>query len=266
MYIRSIQIQTVILKNKRMKVIMYVALYERQELAGRVVNGWNALVEVGKKHGITLDFHFIYTNKDDLKAFTDDLKADLTCNYSENRPLGRKLNSGLQDVIYKEYNYFMQCGTDDIISPVFWQRAEPFLLEYREGIGCKNLIIENFKTGQKKYGKFTEVFGAARMIRMDLIRDAVECYDCISTVSNTSGLRRGEAAILPRRKKILAIAKDCKEVLQLWDEDRNSGLDWNSECNLMKRAHVFRIDAVDGDDFLVTDLKTDDNIHGWEKF
>lgn len=249
-----------------MKAIMYVALYERQELAERVVNGWNVLMKAGKKHGITLDFHFIYTNKGDLKAFTDKLKADFTCNQYKNRPLGEKFNSGLKDVIYGEYNYFMQSGTDDIIHPAFWDYAEPYLLQYREGIGCKNLLIENFATGERKKAMFREVFGAGRMIRMDLIRDAAECYECIAKVSNTGGLKRGKKTIVARRKMKPQLHEDCKEVLQLWDNERNSGLDWNSECNLMKRAKIFRIDAVDGDDFLVVDLKTKDNIHKWEKF
>lgn len=249
-----------------MKVILYIALHKRHKLADRVVKGWNMLFESAKKHGITLDFHFIYTERNDLDVFTADLTADFTCNQHKNRPLGKKFNSGLKDVIYREYNYFMQSGTDDIIHPAYWDYAEPYLLQYREGIGCKNLIIENFATGERKKAMFQDIFGAGRMIRMDLIRDAAECYECISKVSSTSGLRRGKKAVIARRKMKPQLHEDCKEVIQLWDPDKNSGLDWNSECNLMKRAQVFRIDAIDGDQFLVTDLKTADNIHTWDKF
>jgi len=249
-----------------MKVILYIALWKRQKLSKLIVHHINQLYREGRKKGVQLDVHYIWTNEEDLDNYTEHLLPQWSENYSENLPLGRKFNSGLKYVVNRGYDYLMQLGSDDTLRHDFWDYALPYMEQKAEILGCKNLRIVDFGTKNEKLRSFNDVFGAGRLMRMDLVEKASNVYKCRSKVSDTSGLRKGAPCIVPKSKFRPKMHEKVGEGWELWENGRMSGLDFNSECNLMARTYIFKPIAIDQDQYLATDYKTGDNIHGFEKF
>jgi hypothetical protein len=259
-----------------MRIILYVALAERYDLHPILADTCAQLSDISGELDIDLRFHFLYSSEAEMDQFCTKItklnvkESAITYNYCENIPLGRKFNSGLEHLFEinrsKKIDYILQCGCDDSINATLLHLALPYLNKNTEIIGCKNLKIVNFDTGEAKYLQFDKIFGAGRFLRFDLVKKAAKVAICIGKVSNSSGMHRGGLWITPESKFNPKIHKLIKYDIQLWPDQRSSGLDWCSEMAIRRRCYDFEPVAVDKDKYYVTDYKTEQNIHLFDSF
>lgn len=251
-----------------MKVTLHIPIFGRAEIADRVVAGINTLYTEGKKKGIDLKVMYIFSNVQDYENYTRNLEPLDYAVYVENRPLGRKFNAGVQ-FLYKfnlQFDYFMQLGSDDILRHDYWDYAYPAMEAGYDIIGCKNLIVEDFDTGEEKHHKSSDIFGAGRLIREEILCKASHVFDCIGSRNDSGGMRVGKTLTVARHQFKPNLHKEAKPAIKIWDDDREMALDYNSECNIINRCGMVRITSIDGDQFLVRDIKTANNIHTFDKF
>ncbi len=259
-----------------MRIVTYIALAERYELHPILAETCRQLWKESKAIGIDMHFHFIYSQMEEMASFSGLLRKKMTTYKKithiqcENKPLGRKFNSGLPFLFEKnrteKIDYILQCGCDDQINATLLQKAVPYLKKKHEIVGCKNLKIVNFVTGEEKYRRFDKIFGAGRFLRFDLVEKAAKVAICVGKVSNSSGMHRGGLWVTPESKYNPKIHDLIKYDVQLWPNQRNSGLDWCSEMAIRKRCYDFEPEAIDQNKYYVTDYKTEQNIHLFDSF
>ena len=145
--------------------------------------------------------------------------------YSENKPLGRKWNNGLQLALNHSWDYLMIMGDDDIISPESWKHYLPLMEKREDYFGFTKIYFHETATGKtyihdirKKGNPKNYLVGCGRMIS----RKAIER--------------------LPH---------------SLWKDDANMAMDFYSERNLMLNL---KVTPVQIDECLMIDLKTGINI------
>ena len=259
-----------------MRILLYIALAERYDLHPILADTCAQLSDISGELDIDLRFHFIYNSDAEIGQFYAKLtklkvnKSQITSNYCQNKPLGRKFNSGLEHLFKinrsKKIDYILQCGCDDSIKTELLVKALPYLRENTEIVGCKNLKIVKFGTTETKYRQFDKVFGAGRFLRFDLVEKAAKVAICVGKVSNSSGMHRGGLWVTPESKYNPKIHDLIKYDVQLWPDQRNSGLDWCSEMAIRNRCYDFEPEAIDQNKYYVTDYKTEQNIHLFDSF
>jgi len=259
-----------------MRIVLYIALAKRYDLHPILADTCAQLSDISGELDIDLRFHFIYSEKVEYGILAKMLNllgvkvSAITSNYCKNKPLGRKFNSGLEHLFEinrsKKIDYILQCGCDDSIKPELLAKAIPYLRENTEIVGCKNLKIVKFGTTEAKYRQFDKVFGAGRFLRFDLVKKAAKVAICVGKVSNSSGMHRGGLWITPKSKYNPKIHDLIKYDVQLWPDQRNSGLDWCSEMAIRNRCYDFEPEAIDQNKYYITDYKTEQNIHLFDSF
>lgn len=246
-----------------MKVLIYILIYRRESIRDEIIEGLQKFMNAGYERGIESRLFIVYSRQKDFDYWNSRIKIDYH-QYSENRPLGRKLNSGLQQIYNIEFDWFLQLGCDDLLKPGLWD----CFLKYKdqgEVLGCTNLKVIDQPTGRVKRLEAKMIFGAGRFTRADILKNAINCYNVIGKVSDTSGVRRGRKMTIAKHEYNPKTFDIESEVYQLWDDWREGALDTNSQNNLIKRNKEVRFVKIDGDKYLVTDIKTPENINSFDK-
>lgn len=184
-----------------------------------------------------------------------------------NSPLGKKLNYGLEMALASKWDYLIQIGSDDLISEELFEIYKPFYGSMAFGVGC--IYFYDVKTKTQARQKGMQVYGCGRMISREVLDNTIPKVKIryLHTSSGVVTRRKGQEAIYPVRiaeklvkNGIAAIVGESNETVRLWDDDKMSGLDLNSEFKL--NAMGINVQFVDiGDNPLVLDIKSEVNIH-----
>ena len=149
-----------------------------------------------KKSDFEIDVFCVYTEEEDGElARGYGFEAD----FEPNKPLGRKFNWGLSEAMKYDFDYLIQCGSDDIITQDYLDYIRPELEAGTPYFGVKTLY--NINPERKLMKKWT--------------------YD----VNHPCGLGRCFSKETLRR-----VLKET----ELWPSDINRGLDTYSDVNMIK--------------------------------
>lgn len=208
------------------RIALHIPVYGRHEIADYVQG---ELHELLYRCPYDVDVWITYSNESDRQKWEN--VADWMV-YAENRPLGAKFNAAIPEILKGEYLYLMQMGQDDVIFKDYWKATAYRVDELCEMFGPTHLRVMEWKSGLTMDCQFHIVFGAGRMIRMDLIKETWE------------------------------------KTGYIWRRDLNSGLDFNSELHIIKTCDLMRKGVTQARMIretspLVMDIKTDDNINGY---
>lgn len=145
------------------------------------------------------------------------------CEYS-NKPLGRKLNAGIEYALTLEWDYLMNLGSDDLIHPAILQLFSPFLDQKIPFFGINRVFF--YEKITKKLAKSVPyVWGAGRMISRHLIEN----------LRSNGGF--------------------------LYNSDFSRGLDCNSMDTIQEKVGI-KYELIDSGNFpYIVDIKTWDNIN-----
>ena len=210
-----------------MNIALYICVNGREEITPVIQENLIKLID-SSPHNVDLIINA--TTDRDVELWKDIADYIEICDLT---PLGWKFNEGIPWMIDNGYDYMMQCGQDDIISVDYWEYAQKRLDENCPIFGWHKLQVLNWETKESFIYTCPHVFGAGRMIRMDLI---VATY----------------------RKKGY-----------IWRYDINRGLDYNSEDNILRTCELYQKGVTRSRLLyepwpLVTDIKTKDNINSFE--
>lgn len=149
--------------------------------------------------------------------------------YTENNPLGRKMNEGLRQFINQPHDWLMGLGSDDFVNPEFLEEYLPYF-ETRPIFGLKEVYLINEANGMVKRCKVDRgCFGALRCIRWGLLQQA---------------------------------AFDGERFIGIWNNNQQRGLDYASSANIKARTGHF-VYPVHIETKLF-DVKNEVNINGFD--
>ena len=254
-----------------MKIVCLTCVYKRLEITILFYKGFAQQQEEAAKQGIDLSLCVVASN---------DLDANLARRHGHepfiapNKPLGAKHNAGLAHAMQEPFDYLMQLGSDDVLCDGFFA-FEPLrrALDNRLGMfGLNTLVLFNIAKWEAKRHISLRPFGAGRFISRSLLdrgayRQRVQWLD--SYVGMDYRAHRGQIEWLPQSRvshTTQAVLDDEPRVM-LWDDNVNTGLDYNSESNLIHalgmheaRCHVLPVQ------WAVMDIKSQQNIHPYTEF
>lgn len=147
---------------------------------------------------------------------------------TENKPLGKKWNYGLEICKSYSFDYLVITGSDDIFSPDLWKFYESLDVHYA---GFTDLYLHD--KGRIKYFQ-----GYSR---------------------NRAGEPQGAGRALHRN------VLDSLN-WQLWDDDLNIGLDWSMTEKLNKLSMSTKIIRLIDNEFVALSLKSEQNLHSIKEY
>lgn len=199
--------------------------------------------------------------------------------YEENKPLGRKFNTGLNYALGNiNFDYLLLMGDDDLILPEAWIYYEPWMEAQLPYFGFRSLYF--YSPAQRKAVLFdyinsaaaNKLVGCGRMFHHLAIRRAAY----VQSVKFSQPYNYG-TAIYPAHTMVqlpeykaryfigMKLAKAISEpVYQLWRPDQNSGLDNESEIKMLMNG--FEPVVIETEEPLMIDVKTSKNIWKFNNF
>src|SRR6056297_372717 len=253
-----------------MKIICLTAVHQRREITGIFYQGFADQRVRALKEGIDLSLQVVASDTEDIELanFFGHTPAE-----APNLPLGAKHNTGLKHALVQDFDYLMQLGSDDFLCDSFWQdKHVKQALEQRVPIfGFNNLLVMHATERKMKHSNFLRPFGAARFIHRSLLDSAVHCKPVRwkhSYTGKTHQRGKGFTELLPMKLIKPAMHEVLNDVttVQLWDTNKNAGLDYSSESRLMwvHGMSKARCRVLPGKD-MVMDVKTGSKIHSYDK-
>lgn len=191
-----------------MKTLILVAFWKRIEISVLFWYGIQRLKE-------NFDIQIASIVSDEENKSLAKIHSDFIIEH-ENKPMGRKLNNAMTEILINDFDFLMQMGSDNLISDKGMETNMKYMNEYKF-FGHTNLIIVDSMTKECKLKRYGNVFGAGRCIHKSIL----------------------------------------EKCTPLWADDRERGLDVNSEITIeWKKGKV----ALPINDEEVIDIKSDENI------
>jgi hypothetical protein len=256
---------------KKTKIAVLIPVNKRLQVLEVVLKHWQQHRREQMAKGLILRPFFICSSSKEARLCRSYYFGAALAN---NDPLGAKMNEGLRCIMSagKTWDYLMTSGSDDLLSPEIWEHYRPYIEKGEEFFGVNNLIAVNPKTLKAKYCEGLGVFGAARMIKYEVLQQTAVGHDVrFATTFITPygwGGNEGARAWMPNKwiktyKGFLDIEDTNRKVYRLWPPKQNSGLDTGSE-NTLNAAGYFCKNVATNTPF-VCDIKGFGNIHRYEK-
>ena len=147
--------------------------------------------------------------------------------HAENKPLGAKINKGIEHALKNEFDYLMMMNSDDVIDSELTDKYyEPFFESLNPFFGIDKVTYVNFYSKEAREFKYDfSVLGIGKCIRWDIVASL-----------------KGE----------------------LYNPNQNRGLDDGMMDNVIQAGYYPTFVKYDG--MLAMDFKSDINIWPWEKF
>jgi len=206
--------------SKNIKLLVYVALWKRHELSKRVLN----VLKSWKIEGFDIDL-FCVISEDGSKKTCEDLGIEYC--WTENKPVGKKMNFGLFSLKDKDFDYLMQLGSDDFVHKDIFKLYADSFKNNDPYFGVKEYYAVDEKNKRAQYWKYdvNHPTNHARFIRKDVLE---------------------------------------KMAFNIWPDHLNSGLDTNSDVNLIKGGYRCKIYDTKKFPYIV-DVKTETNIWTYDE-
>jgi len=192
-----------------LKTLILTAFWRRPEIS---ILFWYGIERLRRRFNIEICSVISDEENKDLARLCD---SDYIIE-TENKPLGRKMNTAMEGIIDKDFDFMMQLGSDNLISNKGMETNLKYMNDY-QFFGHTNVIMIDSKTKDCKVKKYGNVFGAGRCIHKDLI----------------------------------------KKAMPLWIDDRDRGMDCNSEVSIENKCGKVAIPINDTE---IIDVKSDENI------
>lgn len=216
------------------KITVLSCIWQRPRVTRAFLAGLRRLKQ-NAPEWVELTFVLVYSNYNDLiniKNTIHDFDQFFYLVYAPNRPLGRKHNLGLSCALNgPRFDYIMQLGSDDLLCDEIWPTYRPWMVGERKFFGLNSIYFYDTDSGRIKRYKSTQVFGAGRCIHRSVVAQFVRASGYV----------------------------------QLWTDDKEMGLDRDSEDNLTREIGFanLRVMPVNASIPMVLDIKSDENINSF---
>ncbi len=256
-------------RKKNIVVCVMITVWRRFPVTEICFKGMERLIEYGAQIGIIIKPLIVYSEK-----YYEGRVAALGWDgvYASNDQLGEKHNVGLRKAWTMKFDYFMQMGSDDLMSNKALDLYRKYFDQKLPFFGLSSLYIVNFYTKETKEVHAGHVFGAGRCISRKYFELASTLTECEyieepPEIMRSLGYEKGQKfwrsdSLLKKSAKEYAVKGITKKFL--WDADKKRGLDYNSEQRVAEVCGMPK-SISDGSIFLV-DIKCDTNINNFNSF
>lgn len=257
-------------KEAKIEVVVMVTCWKRHPIGAMCFKGLHRLRTFAYTLGIELKPLIVYS-----ELYYERLADSYAFHkvHAENRPLGEKHNVGLRYALdHISFDYFMQLGSDDLLSNKVLSLYKPLFEAQEAFIGLNELYVIDYYSKDTKRVAPGHVFGAGRCIRRDVLEQASdrvevemikEAPDKIMAQFMDLGDKEYKA-----RTKLIPNSEwkvpTGEESIHLWTRDKNSGLDFDSQERVFDI--IQKISVVEYHAPLLVDIKTGNNINNFEAF
>jgi len=196
------------------------------------------------------------------------LEYGFTVSWSENKPVGRKHNKGVADILDLEWDYLLQVGSDDVLDARLLDIYGPWLDKRLDVLGVCNAYLTDGRTC-KRVGRAPNMVGAGRMISKRAIKRA-GWRDEIVFEKPGHPMDGHVSFVNASEWRDLAERNECRKTgerkFMLWDDGLDCGLDRNSWERLFFAQSRNKSFELRPEEAYVVDLKGGgEQINGFEE-
>lgn len=208
-----------------MKILFYTQLWKRPELTELVFRQIRTI----KKKGYEIVV-FAVISEEEMIPLCEKYGVEYVM--TENLPLGRKHNTGLEAALKLDWEYCLNFGSDDLVSSKLFDIYDPYFQSGEDFFGLNDVWFYDVYSGNLShyfYQKTYAAFGAGRVVSRRMI------------------------------EKIKG-----KGRLVFWEDEKNKGLDSSSREIAVRNGYENLI--IRTDEPVIVDVKTDVNIWGYDNY
>lgn len=205
---------------------------------------------------------------DNLKELQKDFNIEVLCVVSEqwakveafkrgfkhvevsNECLGTKMNRGVEKALEYEWDYFMNLGSDDIITKDLFKCYEPYFKDGLSMFGSTRLTFIDSQAKEAKTFDYGIMIGAGRCIRRDVLKECVfkngevEMYSKIQAGLDMDSMGRFMRYSMTEIKNPFNSIYDIKSAVNIWAyKDFNKGVKTDFET-AVSGLTTKQIDAI----------------------
>jgi len=183
---------------------------------------------------------------------------------SENRPVGRKKNNGLNEAFKYEWDYLLEMGSDDLLRNEVLEVYEPYFKRGTPLMGMTRLIFMDSASGEAREYENAAVFGMGRAMSREMLQRVtfgVECEIVEGFITGQTVAIGGTRQFIraDRVPKLGRLVKPIDEPsYHLWGDILNQGLDNNSNFFMMENG--VPLSHIPTSESLGMDIKGEENI------
>lgn len=242
-----------------MKIAVFVPIWGRREVLDIFALGIERL-----QNSFDVEFNVCAVVSEDWAMdYCRDKRWDFTT--ALNSPLGRKLNKGIEFVLYKDWDYMLQMGSDNLVSNELMERYLEKTEEGKHLFGVKQCGLVNSKTGKFKLFDYGAMIGAGRMWSYESLeasakRVTVKLKETLARIGS-----KGDEIDIPVCNLNSYTEIIGQEYIGLFDDDKERCVDRNSQNRMPLKVHVGSEELLI-DKPLILDIKTDDNLWAYDRF
>ncbi len=195
----------------------------------------------------------------------------------DNQPLGLKKNFGLNEVMKNKFDYLIELGSDNLILNEMIDRYKPLMQSGEDFFGSTKLLFIDSVTGQTRSYEAVENqygfgFGLGRCMSRRLLESVSAkvkmqvhetCFNAVTEdiwYGGSIGWASEAMAKNLENAKLVTI-EDSNLTYKLWTDKAERCLDNDSNARIM--AHGFKYKVVETPEPLMADIKSDENIWGF---
>ena len=252
------------------KILVYTAMYNRPGISRLFATAIKRFIADAPKN-VSVQVFSTVSESESMEVCMDNEFSYL---YHENKPLGRKWNAGMQHCINNfGFDYALIMGDDDIISSDAWPLIMSKIKDGSDYFGFTDIYFVN--SSQPKAARFSyrgksadeKLIGCGRFISKYALVHAGFKTEIKFTEPYEHGLMRYKAndKLLVYLKYADYLVKMGKAVYtatatayMLWDDAQDSGLDNESETNLIHAG--FFPEVIETEQCMMADIKSSQNI------
>jgi hypothetical protein len=255
---------------QKIKILVYTAMFNRPKVSALFATAIKRFIADAPKNVSVMVFSTV-SEEQSMQVCLDNGFSYL---YHENKPLGRKWNAGMRHCLNKfSFDYALIMGDDDIISSEAWPLIMEQIEDGNQHFGFQSIYFVNSEKPQA--ARFTyrgksdnnKLIGCGRFISKEALLAAGLKNEVKFVTDFSHGLitaKQGDTLLVYSRyaeylvKCGHAVYTATAEAFALWRDSQDSGLDHESETNLI-HAGYFPY-AIHTPKPLMSDIKSSQNI------
>lgn len=249
------------------KILIYLAAWKRPEITEICFLGIERLRRYNPaKYSISA---FAVISEESMIPLCEKYGIDW-CMHA-NKPVGKKKNYGLQQIIDHDFDYLLEIGSDDLVkSEALDLYAQYFGKHHYLSLG--DVYFLNSETGEAVCYEIETVYGVGRLFSKKSIMESAWVQECgflefmmiedrVIAATETRDLPLNLANYLEKEGKVKILGDP---VVKFWRDDLNQSLDAYS--NDLMRKGGYKPTICKSDKPLLVDIKSSVNIWAYDQF
>lgn len=253
---------------KPINILLFFPVWHRRDILRICLEGVKRLIDYNSKQYKILPFAVVSDKAD------ADLLSEYNIPYIEysNDFLGRKKNAGLAEALKRfDFDYLLEIDSDDLLSNNLLDHYLPFMEKAVPAFGPNQCSGIDMSNGEVGFVKTKLIIGAGRMIHREVLEKMMHVPFTFEVSAAGPSFEAFPGKIEYMTKTSADHYQDLefgkitgKSIFNLWDNEKQRGMDTCSVHNLKKIGVDHQLIEVPAD--WIVDLKDETNINHIRQF